>query len=125
MIVNINRNTEIMKKSTNSDRPAKGSIITVSPIRKLKDIRSIQKMLAENTRNLLLFTMGINNGLRTGDLLKLKVGDLKNLKIGNVLEIREGKTFWEAPISQTVPYPHLKQGRMPEANATLPKKEAR
>ena len=92
IIVNINQNKKFMKKITKSNRAAKGSIITVSPIRKLKDIRSIQKMLAENPRDLLLFTMGINNGLRAGDLLKLKVGDLKNLNIGSILEIRECKT---------------------------------
>jgi len=36
--------------------------------------------------------MGINNGLRTGDLLKLKVAQIKNLKIGDTLKIRESKT---------------------------------
>jgi integrase len=36
--------------------------------------------------------MGTNNGLRTGDLLKLKVSDVKGMKIGDTLAIREGKT---------------------------------
>lgn len=36
--------------------------------------------------------MGINNGLRVGDLLLLKAGDVRDLKIGDILEIREGKT---------------------------------
>jgi integrase len=36
--------------------------------------------------------MGTNNGLRTGDLLKLKVGDVRNMKVGDTLIIREGKT---------------------------------
>jgi integrase len=36
--------------------------------------------------------MGINNGLRVGDLLKLKVGQVRHLKTGQGLSIREGKT---------------------------------
>jgi integrase len=36
--------------------------------------------------------MGTNNGLRTGDLLKLKVGDVKGMKVGDTLIIKEGKT---------------------------------
>ncbi len=36
--------------------------------------------------------MGTNNGLRTGDLLKLKVGDVRGMKVGDTLMINEGKT---------------------------------
>jgi integrase len=32
------------------------------------------------------------NGLRTGDLLKLKVSDVKGMKVGDTLVIKEGKT---------------------------------
>ena len=81
-----------MKKLKHSNRPEKGSQITVVPIRKIKDIKAISQLLADNPRNYLLFTMGINNGLRTGDLLKLKVAQIKNLKIGDTLKIRESKT---------------------------------
>jgi site-specific recombinase XerD len=35
--------------------------------------------------------MGINNGLRVGDLLKLKVKVVRNLKIEDTLNIRESK----------------------------------
>jgi len=58
----------------------------------MKDIQSISKMLSDNPRNNLLFVMGTNNGLRTGDLLKLKVDDVKGMKVGDTLIIREGKT---------------------------------
>jgi len=81
-----------MTKGQNSNRPQKGSKITVDPIRKVKDIQSISKMLQDSPRNHLLFVMGTNNGLRTGDLLKLKVGDVRNMKVGDTLMIREGKT---------------------------------
>jgi integrase len=53
---------------------------------------SISKLLSDSPRNHLLFTMGINNGLRTGDLLQLKVGDVRYMKVEETLAIREGKT---------------------------------
>lgn len=81
-----------MKKGQNLNRPVKGSTITVSPIRNLKDIKSIQKLLANSHRDILLFIMGINNGLRAGDILKLKVGQVNSLKVGSTLTILEGKT---------------------------------
>ncbi len=76
----------------NQNHPQKGSRITVDPFRSDKDIQRIKKLLKSNTRDLLLFTIGINNGLRIGDLLKLKVGDVKNLKVGEYLTIQEQKT---------------------------------
>ena len=76
----------------NLNHPQKGSRITVDPIRNEKDIQRIKKTLRSSNRDLLLFTMGINNGLRIGDLLKIKVGDVKDLKVGDCLTIREQKT---------------------------------
>jgi len=61
-----------------ANRPGKGEKKTVEPIRKLKDIKAIKKILADKPRDLLLFTLGINNGLRAGDLLKLKVFQVKD-----------------------------------------------
>jgi integrase len=81
-----------MTKGQNSNRPQKGSKITVDPIRRMKDIQAISKLLSDNPRNNLLFVMGTNNGLRTGDLLKLKVSDVKGMKVGDTLIIKEGKT---------------------------------
>jgi integrase len=81
-----------MIKGQNSNRPQKGSKIAVDPIRRMKDIQAISKMLSDNPRNNLLFVMGTNNGLRTGDLLKLKVSDVKGMRIGDTLIIKEGKT---------------------------------
>ena len=76
----------------NPHHPQKGSVIVVNPIMEMKDIQRIKRMLKDKPRDLLLFTMGINNGLRVGDLLKLKVKDVAGLKVGEVLKIREGKT---------------------------------
>jgi integrase len=39
-----------------------------------------------------LFTMGINNGLRISDLLKLKVGDVGEVAASETLRIKEKKT---------------------------------
>ena len=41
---------------------------------------------------MLLFTLGVNNGLRACDLLKLKVGQVKDLKPGQTIKIKESKT---------------------------------
>ena len=81
-----------MNKGENYNKPRVGSKIAVDPIRRMKDIQSISKLLSDNPRNHLLFVMGTNNGLRTGDLLKLKVADVKGMKIGDTLVIKEGKT---------------------------------
>lgn len=76
----------------NPNHPKKGDRITVEPIRNIKDIENIKKLLSGNNRDLLLFTMGINNGLRCGDLLKIKVGQVRNLKPNDTLTIVEQKT---------------------------------
>jgi integrase len=76
----------------NPNHPRKGANITVDPIRSLKAIRKIKRRLKDNTRDLLLFTLGINNGLRISDILKLKVGDVRDLELGEILRIKEKKT---------------------------------
>ena len=81
-----------MKKGENYNSPKVGSKISVDPIRQMKDIQAISKLLSDNPRNNLLFVMGTNNGLRTGDLLKLKVSNVKGMRVGDTLIIKEGKT---------------------------------
>ena len=81
-----------MKKGGNVNHPKKGDRIKVDPIRQIKDIKAISKLTADNPRDHLLFVMGINNGLRAGDLVKLKVKDVRHLKVGDILTIKEGKT---------------------------------
>lgn len=76
----------------NPNHPKKGQSITVDPIRNKKDIVRIKKNLKSNMRDLLLFTMGINNGLRVSDLLSVRVGDIKHLKVNEYLNIKEKKT---------------------------------
>lgn len=62
----------------------------VQPIRDKNKIEEIKAYLRESgTRDLLLFTMGINTGLRISDLLKLKINDVKGK---SHVEIKEQKT---------------------------------
>ena len=70
----------------------KGSDITVEPIRKIKDIKAISKLLESNPRNYLLWIMGINNGLRASDLVKIKFSQVQGLKVGDAIKIIETKT---------------------------------
>ena len=76
----------------NRNHPKKGARTAVDPIRSRKDINSISKFLSEKSRDLLLFKMGVNNGLRTGDLLRLKVKDVRKMKPGDSISIIESKT---------------------------------
>jgi integrase len=76
----------------NPNAPKLGSTITVEPIRRFKDIRAIAKLLHDNPRNHLLFVLGVNSGLRAGDLLKLKAKKLRGLKYSQQVVIKESKT---------------------------------
>jgi integrase len=81
-----------MLKGQNTNRPQPGSQIKVDPIRKLKDIDSIKKILADNPRNLAIFVLGINTNLRASDLLRITVGQVRGLKPGDEIALREKKT---------------------------------
>lgn len=81
-----------MKKIKNPNHPKKGSTIKVEPIRKLKDIETIKKLLSDRPRDLALFTIGINTNLRASDLLNFKVAQVRNLKPNDEIEIKEKKT---------------------------------
>lgn len=81
-----------MTKFGNPNHPKKGSTIKVEPIKKLKDIKAIKKLLANKPRDLALFNIGINTNLRASDLLRLKVDQVKDLQAGDTVEIKEKKT---------------------------------
>jgi len=81
-----------MKNNKNPSAPKKGQRIAVDPIRRVKDVKAIARVLSDSPCDHLLFIMGVNNGLRAGDLLKLKVKQVRYLKPGETLKINEGKT---------------------------------
>jgi len=67
----------------------------VEPIKKIKDIAKIKQYLIgkENKRDYMLFVVGINVGLRAGDLLNLRIKDvLKDSKVVDRVTINEEKT---------------------------------
>lgn len=66
--------------------------MTVEPIKALEDIQSIKRILRSSPRDHLLFVMGINSGIRLGDLLQLRVGDFQSTKVGDPIQIKESKT---------------------------------
>jgi integrase len=74
------------------NHPKKGSTTVVQPIRSMADIQVIKNRIIDNLRDRLLFVLGVNNGLRTNDLLCLKVGQVKWLKPGDEITIKESKT---------------------------------
>jgi len=76
-------------KNQKKNHPKAGSTITVEPIRDLKDIEAIKQYLESRPRDYLLFIMGINNGLRAGDLLQLRAGPYKNVREGDTIPIKE------------------------------------
>src|SRR5690625_3654259 len=64
----------------------------VQPLRTGEEIKNMREALAQTNakdRNLLLFNIGINTGLRIGDIVKLRIEDVKGR---SSIVIREGKT---------------------------------
>jgi len=78
--------------SQKENHPQKGSSIKVDPIRDLKDIKLIKRILKDKPRDLALFVIGVNTNLRASDLLKIRVGDVLGLCPGEYFTLREKKT---------------------------------
>lgn len=79
---------EAKRKWGNSDRKP----IRVEPIRSKRHRFLIREYLKDRPRDCLLFTLGINNGLRLKDILSLRVGQVRYLKPGEAVVIVESKT---------------------------------
>lgn len=58
----------------------------------LELIKASKKMLQGTPKQLFLFTIGIYNGLRAGDIFKLKVKDIQGKAVNETVKINEGKT---------------------------------
>lgn len=64
----------------------------VEPIRCKKDLRKIEGILkTQGLRDLLMFTVGTNCGLRISDILNLDVSDVKGKQYINIIERKTGK----------------------------------
>ncbi|MGH1376085.1 MAG: tyrosine-type recombinase/integrase [Alphaproteobacteria bacterium] len=74
-----------------TNRPRKGACIKVEPIRGVAAIATIKQSLADQPRNLCLFTLGINTAFRAGELVSLRICDVADLREGDGLEIKQSK----------------------------------
>lgn len=70
----------------------------VEPIRNLSDLKRVEQILSKNKRDLLLFTIGINCGLRVSDILALNVEDVRGKNYIQLVEKKTGK-FKRFPIN--------------------------
>lgn len=71
----------------------------VEPIRSIETIRKIEKYLAKHSqRDLLMFTIGTNCGLRISDIVALNVGDVRDKSHIQITEKKTGK-FKKFPIN--------------------------
>lgn len=84
----------------NPNHPKKDSIIKVEPIKNLKDIQAIKKILKhDKPRDHCLFVLGINTNLRASDLISIKAGQVRDLAAGDELVLKEQKTKKERRIT--------------------------
>ena len=64
----------------------------VEPIRQKRDLEKIESILKrQNLRDLLIFTIGTNCGLRISDILNLNVGDVRDKEYICITEKKTGK----------------------------------
>ena len=73
----------------------------VEPIKSIEDIQNIKRILSKKPHNALLFSFGINSGLRIADILSL---DAKDVKGKDYIELREKKTnkYKKFPINENL-----------------------
>lgn len=77
----------------------------VDPIKKISDIEKIKLHLKEsNKRNYLLFVIGINTGIKSNQILKLKLKDLidNKYKIKKYINIENKQYFINDSINQAI-----------------------
>jgi len=68
--------------------------LTLEEVSRVKDYLAARKKY----RDLALFTLGCNNGLRMVDLLRLKVGQVRRMKPGDTILIKESKCPENIPL---------------------------
>ena len=72
---------------------------TVEPIRNIKSLRKLEAyLLKHSARDLLMFTIGTNCGLRISDIVALNVGDVRNKSHIQIIEKKTGK-FKKFPVN--------------------------
>jgi integrase len=71
----------------------------VEPIKKMSDIKIVEKILSKNPRDLLMFAVGTNTGLRISDILGLNVSNVRGKNFIQIIEKKTGK-FKKFPINK-------------------------
>ena len=84
-----------MTKKTNTTK--KRHIENSQPLRTAKEINLVRILIEERTgknalRNEILFNIGIDNGIRTNDIVQLKANDVLGQDEINIVESKTGKT---------------------------------
>jgi integrase len=64
----------------------------VEPIRHSRQLGQIWTLLKDNPRDLLLFVVGTNSGLRVNDIVHLRVRQVRDVPEGGVVRLTESKT---------------------------------
>lgn len=69
---------------------------TSQPLRTLAEIKKVRHLIKKNTgnnalRNLIIFNVGIDNGIRTNDILKLKTNEVLGKDEITIIESKTGK----------------------------------
>jgi len=76
----------------NANHPKPGSILKTEPIKTLKDVKAIKKLLAGNKRDVCLFVCSISWMTRASETLSIRVSQIRGLKVGESFVLREQKT---------------------------------
>ncbi len=92
-----------MKKGNNFNHPSRGSTIKAEPIKRMEDIRDIENLLADNPRNLALFTLGISTDLRVSEMLKIRVGQIliQDFTDDIKIKVQRGSGFREIMLNKS------------------------
>ena len=79
----------------------------VEPIKSTRDIKRIKQYLLgkPNKRDYIMFVIGVNTGLRIGDLLSLQIGDIleEGGTIKKAVYIQEQKTGYHSSLHRPDP----------------------
>jgi integrase len=81
-----------MATTQEMNHPKKGSTIKVEPLKQLKDIKNLKRLLKDTIRDYCIFVVGINTSLRASDLLRITVGQVRHVSVGEHFTVREKKT---------------------------------
>lgn len=85
----------VAKTKTNKKINVVSDEVRSEPLKDEYEIKLVRRMIKKHTkeplRNLIIFNLGINNGIRTNDILNLKVKDVWNKEYTTIRESKTGK----------------------------------